>query len=160
MSGPGGADTVAPWPEGTEVLTRVPPESREASIAHGVWIRHVLAGAGNPFDEASELARSTRLHDRSCYPSGTGRQLVAVLAAKSRLERLADVKVPTLVIHGADDPLVPAENGRLVAQAVPGARLLEFEGMGHDIPKRFWPPILDAIAETAGNAKVPQRQAG
>jgi pimeloyl-ACP methyl ester carboxylesterase len=160
MSGPGGADNVAPWPEGTEVLTRVAPESREGRIAHGVWIRHVLAGAGNPFDEAAELERSTRLHDRSYYPSGTGRQLVAVLAAGSRLDTLAHVKVPTLVVHGLDDPLVPAQNGRLVAKAVPGARLLEFEGMGHDIPRRFWPPILDAIAETAGKAKVPQQQAG
>jgi pimeloyl-ACP methyl ester carboxylesterase len=160
MSGPGGSDTVAPWPEGAEVLTRVPPQSREGRIEHGVWIRRVLVGAGNPFDEPAELARSTRIHDRSYYPSGTGRQLVAVLAAKSRRETLANVKVPTLVVHGLDDPLVPAENGRLVAAAVPGARLLEFEGMGHDIPKRFWPSILDAIAETAGKAKVPQQQAG
>jgi pimeloyl-ACP methyl ester carboxylesterase len=160
MSGPGGTDAVSPWPEGADVLTRVPPESREGQIAHSVWIRRVLVGAGNPFDEAAELVRSTRLHDRSYYPSGTGRQLVAVLAAKSRLERLGNVKVPTLVVHGMDDPLVPFENGRLVAGAVPGARLLELEGMGHDIPRRFWPPILDAIAETAGKAKVPQQQTG
>jgi pimeloyl-ACP methyl ester carboxylesterase len=60
------------------------------------------------------------------------------------------------VIHGQDDVLVPVENGRMVAAAVPGARLLELEGMGHDIPKRVWPRVIDAIAETARKASVPQ----
>jgi len=64
--------------------------------------------------------------------------------------------VPTLVIHGIDDPLVPVENGRRVAAAVPGARLLEFEGMGHNMPERFWPQILDAIVDTARKANVLQ----
>jgi pimeloyl-ACP methyl ester carboxylesterase len=88
---------------------------------------------------------------------GAARQLVAVLAAHSRLERLRDVKVPTLVIHGIDDQLVPVENGRRTAAAVPGARLLEFEGMGHELPERVWPQVLDAIEETARKATVLQR---
>jgi pimeloyl-ACP methyl ester carboxylesterase len=156
MSGPGGHDTVAPWPEAAEVLTRVPPETREGRIEHGVWIRRVLTGAGNPFDEAAEVRRTERAVDRSYYPSGTGRQLVAIFTAHSRLERLAQVKKPALVIHGIDDPLVPVDNGRRVADAVPGARLLEFEGMGHNMPERFWPEILDAIVDTARKANVLQ----
>jgi pimeloyl-ACP methyl ester carboxylesterase len=156
MSGPGGRDAVAPWPEGVEVLTRIPPETREARIEHAVWIRGVLTGQGNPFDEAAEERRAARSVDRSYYPMGTGRQLVAVLAAKGRLERLANVGVPTLVVHGIDDPLIPVENGRRVAAAVPGARLLEFEGMGHNMPERFWPVILDAIVETTRKASVLQ----
>jgi pimeloyl-ACP methyl ester carboxylesterase len=156
MSGPGGRDAVAPRPEGAEVLTRVPPESREGRIEHGVWIRKILTGPGNPFDEAEERQRTTRAVDRSYYPPGTGRQLVAILAAHSRTERLAQVKVPTLVVHGIDDPLVPIENGRRVATAVPGARLLEFEGMGHNMPERFWSPILEGIVETARKANVLQ----
>ena len=149
MSAPGGHDTVAPLPEGAEVLMRVPPDTREARIDQGVWIRRVLTGTGNPFDEAEEVRRATRAVDRSYYPPGTGRQLVAILAAPSRLERLRQVTVPTLVVHGKDDPLVPVENGRRVAAAVPGARLLEFEGMGHNMPERFWPQVVDAIVETA-----------
>jgi pimeloyl-ACP methyl ester carboxylesterase len=156
MSGPGGRDAVPPWPEGAEVLTRVPPATREARIEHAVWIRRVLTGAANPFDEAAERARSVRAVDRSYYPLGTGRQLVAVLAATGRLERLSKVEVPSLVVHGLDDPLVPVENGRLVAAAIPGARLLEFEGMGHNMPERYWPQILDAIADTARKASVMQ----
>jgi pimeloyl-ACP methyl ester carboxylesterase len=84
---------------------------------------------------------------------GTGRQLVAILAASSRLERLKDVRVPTLVIHGTDDVLVPVGNGRLVAKAVPGARLIEIEGMGHDVPRRVWPLVADAIAEIAHSSQ-------
>ena len=156
MSAPGGRDTVSPRPEGAEVLMHIPPETREGRIEHAVWIRQVLAGRGNPFDEAAEVRRAARSVDRSYYPAGTARQLVAILAAKSRLERLAKVSAPTLVVHGIDDPLVPVENGRRVAAAVPGARLLEFEGMGHNMPERFWPVILDAIVETTRKASVLQ----
>jgi len=156
MSAPGGRDTVSPRPEGAEVLMRIPPETREGRIEHAVWIRQVLAGRGNPFDEAAEARRAARSVDRSYYPAGTARQLVAILAAKSRLERLATVSAPTLVVHGIDDPLVPVENGRRVAAAVPGARLLEFEGMGHNMPERFWPVILDAIVETTRKTSVLQ----
>src|SRR6266700_3777370 len=156
MSGPGGRDEVAPWPEGAEVLTRIPPETREGRIENAMWIRRVLNGKDNPFDEAVELGKATRPIDRAYYPSGTGRQLVAILAAKSRMERLRGVEIPTLVVHGVDDPLVPVENGRLVADAVPGARLLELEGMGHNMPEHLWPEVIDAIVETAGKASPVQ----
>ncbi len=156
MSGPGGRDAVAPAPEGAAVLMTVPPPTREGRIEHGMWIRRVLAGAGNPFDEDVERKRVERAYDRSYYPVGTGRQLVAILAAHGRLERLTKVNVPTLVVHGLDDLLMPVENGRLVAAAVPGARLVEFETMGHNVPERFWPQILDAIAENARQATVLQ----
>jgi pimeloyl-ACP methyl ester carboxylesterase len=48
-----------------------------------------------------------------------------------------------------DDILVPIENGRLVAAAVPGARVLEIEGMGHDLPERVWSEVIDALADLA-----------
>lgn len=156
MSGPGGADAVPPEPEGADVLTRIPPPTREGRIEHDVWIRKSLKGPGDPFDEAMETKQVERAYDRSYYPVGTGRQLVAILAAKSRLENLGRVKVPTLVIHGTDDVLVPVENGRRVAKAVPRARLLEFERMGHNVPERVWPQVLDAIEELARQAPVPQ----
>src|SRR5436305_84057 len=75
-----------------------------------------------------------------------------VLVARGRLERLGSVSVPTLVIHGDADILVPVENGRRVAAAVPGARLMEIEGMGHDLPRRVWSQVADAIASLAGEA--------
>jgi pimeloyl-ACP methyl ester carboxylesterase len=150
MSGPGGTDEVAPKPEGAAVLLVSPPDTRDERIEQAISFRRVLLGSGDPIDEAHERARAIRSVDRAYYPPGVGRQLVAILAAKSRLERLSQVRVPTLVIHGVDDVLVPVENGRLVADAVPGARLIEFEGMGHDLPKRVWPQVMDAIVEVAG----------
>ena len=158
MSGPGGHDEVAPKPEGAAVLMARPPAMREERIEQAMSLHHALLGSRDPFDEAFERARATRSVDRAYYPAGIGRQLVAILAAKSRLERLKALRVPTLVIHGIDDVLVPVENGRLVAGAVPGARLVEFEGMGHDLPRRVWPQGLDAIEEIARQATPAQRQ--
>jgi pimeloyl-ACP methyl ester carboxylesterase len=156
MSGPGGQDEVPPQPEGADVLMRVPPPTRAGQIEHGLWIRKTLKGPGDPFDEAMETRQVESAYDRSYYPVGTGRQLVAILAAESRLEKLRRLKVPVLVIHGTDDVLVPVENGRMVAKAIPGARLLEFEQMGHNLPERVWPQILNAIDQLARQARVPQ----
>jgi pimeloyl-ACP methyl ester carboxylesterase len=156
MSGPGGEDGVPPDPEGADVLMRIPPPTREARIEHGVWSRKTLKGSGDPFDEAMETRQVERAYDRSYYPVGTARQLVAILAAESRLEKLGRIRVPTLVIHGTDDVLVPVENGRKVAKAIPGARLLEFEHMGHNLPERVWPQIFDAIEELTRQTSVRQ----
>jgi pimeloyl-ACP methyl ester carboxylesterase len=156
MSGPGGEDAVPPEPVGADVLMRIPPPTREGRIEHGLWIRKTLKGSGDPFDEAMESRQVERAYDRSYYPVGTGRQLVAILAAEGRLEKLSRIKVPTLVIHGTGDVLVPIENGRRVAHAIPGARLLEFEHMGHNLPERVWPQVFDAIEELTRQASVPQ----
>ena len=156
MSGPGGEDEIPPQPEGADVLMRVPPPTREGRIEHGLWIRKTLKGPGDPFDEVMEARQVELAYDRSYYPVGTGRQLVAILAAGSRLEKLSGLRVPVLVIHGTDDVLVPVENGRRVANAIQGARLIEFERMGHNLPERVWPQVLDAIYELAQQAPVPQ----
>src|ERR1700681_226973 len=149
MSGPGGADEVPPKPEGAAVLMSMPPPTREERIQQAMEGRKALLGPGDPFDEAFERKRAVRAFDRAYHPIGAGRQLVAILAAESRMDRLRQIHVPTLVIHGIDDVLVPVENGRLVAEAVPGARLIELEGMGHDVPRRAWPVVADAIEKIA-----------
>jgi pimeloyl-ACP methyl ester carboxylesterase len=149
MSGPGGHDAVPPTPEAGAFLVRAPGPTRKEIIALGVESRRVLAGVENPFDVDAERVKVERAYDRSYYPLGFGRQLVAILASHSRIPALKSVKVPTLVVHGADDPLVPPENGRRVAAAVPGARYLEFAGAGHNLPPSTWGDVADAIAETA-----------
>jgi pimeloyl-ACP methyl ester carboxylesterase len=159
MSGPSRLEGVPPTAEGTALLFATPPSTREEAIEMAMVWRRALLGSADPFDEAFERAKATRAVQRAWYPVGTGRQLLAILAAHPRLESLQGVRVPTVVIHGRDDILVPIENGRMVAAAVPGARLLELEGMGHDIPKRVWPRVIDAIAETAGKASIAQPHA-
>lgn len=156
MSGPGGTDATPPKPEGAAVLMFTPPSTRAERIEQSMSIRRALIGPGDPFDAEFERRRAERNIDRAYYPLGTGRQLVAILAAEGRLERLSHVRAPMLVLHGVDDVLVPIENGRCVAEAVPGARLLEFEGMGHDLPRRVWPQVIEAIAEIAAPALQPK----
>jgi pimeloyl-ACP methyl ester carboxylesterase len=154
MSGPNGADQVRPTEEGTAVLMVAPPETREERIATGLWAKQKLMGPGDPFDQAYEESRITAAIDRAYHPAGFVRQLQAIMAAQGRLARLAQLNVPALVIHGDADILVPVENGRNVAAAIPGARLLEIKGMGHDIPKRVWSEVADAIAELARHASA------
>lgn len=149
MSGPNGEDQVPPTPEANAVLLPPAPKTREERIALGLNAKKTLLGPDDPYDEPYERARIEAAIDRAYHPAGFMRQLIAISAAPSRIERLRSLRVPTLVIHGDADILIPVENGRRVAAAVPGARLLEIHGMGHDIPKRVWPQVADAIAALA-----------
>jgi pimeloyl-ACP methyl ester carboxylesterase len=157
MSGPGGEDTVNPTPEAAAVLIKDPGTTLEEVIEAGLASRRVLGGAGNPFDENDERTKIARAFDRSYYRAGYGRQFVAILTAKSRIPALQKLSLPTLVVHGIDDPLVPLENGRRVAAAVPGARLIELEATGHNLPAQHWQPVAEAIAETARRAAPSRR---
>ena len=121
----------------------------EARTAVGLLQRHEIRLRQCQCAAYRRVARIARAIDRAYHPAGFVRQLQAIMGASGRLARLASVRVPTLVIHGAADILVPVENGRNVAAAIPGARLLEIEGMGHDVPKRVWAQVADAIAELA-----------
>ncbi|HKB18382.1 MAG TPA: alpha/beta hydrolase [Candidatus Dormibacteraeota bacterium] len=148
MSGPNGDDQVPPTEEAGAALL-VPAKTREERIEVGLWAKQKLLGSADPYDEGYERARITAAVERAFNPPGFARQLRAIMAAPSRLSRLKSLRVPALVIHGKDDPLVPVDNGRRVAAAIPRARLLEVEGMGHDLPKRVWAQVADAIAELA-----------
>lgn len=149
ISGAGGDDQVQPTAEGSAVLLAPAPATREERIELGLWAKQKLLGPADPFDAPYERARIERAVDRAYYPPGFVRQLGAILVASGRLERLGSLRVPTLVIHGDSDILVPVENGRRVAAAISGARLLEIEGMGHDVPRRVWPEVVDAITSLA-----------
>jgi pimeloyl-ACP methyl ester carboxylesterase len=109
----------------------------------------VLRVGSFPLDEARDLARAGQNFARGLNPAGVARQMTAILASGSRKEALAGVRVPTLVIHGDVDPLVPLACGIDTAESVPGARMRVIAGMGHALPISMWPQIIDAIAEHA-----------
>jgi pimeloyl-ACP methyl ester carboxylesterase len=134
-------------PEALEVLMTPPPADRQAYIDYNANTLRVIAGDGFPFEEAYIRRISARAFDRAFYPQGVTRQMVAVMVQENRKEALAAVTVPTLVIHGTADPLVPMEHGKDTADAIPGAQLLFIEGMGHDLPhtKGPWPQVIEAI---------------
>lgn len=152
ISGPNGEDHVQPTPEAQALLLAPVPPSREGRIELGVVAKQTLLGPDDPFDESYERAKVERAVDRAYHPAGFARQLQAIVAAPGRLERLRQLRVPALVVHGDADILVPVENGRRVAAAIPGARVLEIPGMGHDVPKRVWAQVVDAIDATARSA--------
>ncbi|MGD9371239.1 MAG: alpha/beta fold hydrolase [Desulfobacterales bacterium] len=138
-----------PQPEAMETLMEPPPTERRAYIDFVAKTWRIISGSGFPFDEEYARTTAAQAYDRSFYPQGVGRQLAAVLNQKDRRSALASVTVPTLVIHGSDDPLVPDEHGKDTADAIPGADLLLIEGMGHDLPQAGgpWPQIVEAIGD-------------
>jgi pimeloyl-ACP methyl ester carboxylesterase len=154
MSTTGNPSVPPAKPEAMAVLMTPPPTDRAGSLDAAVRTWRTIGSPGFPFDEAKIRARAGRLYDRNFHPQGTARQLAAILAHGNRVEKLREVSAPTLVIHGAADPLVPLEGGRDTARAIPGAELLVIEGMGHDLPEGAWPQLVGAISEHTAKAEA------
>ncbi|MGX6603098.1 alpha/beta fold hydrolase [Micromonosporaceae bacterium Da 78-11] len=139
-------------PEASAALTRPPGADRDAVLAGAVATWRTIGSPRYPLTDAELLERATVKYDRSHHPAGTQRQFAAIHASPDRTAALAGVTVPTLVIHGADDPLIDVDGGRATAAAIPGAELLVLPGMGHDLPRELWPAIVDAITANAARA--------
>ena len=136
------------------VLLRRAPGDKDAAVEYFVRVFRMIGSKGFPADEDRLRTLAAEAYDRGHSPAGTGRQLAAIMASGDRTERLRGVRVPTLVFHGRDDPLVPFRAGRATADAIPDARLVAIPGMGHDLPRHVWPQLVDAVAETAARASA------
>jgi pimeloyl-ACP methyl ester carboxylesterase len=148
MSTSGGPNLPQGKPEAMALLAAPlpPPEAREARIEFGIRFWQTVGSPGYPTPEATLRAKVTRAIERSSYVAGRPRQLVAIVADGSRVERLKRIVAPTLIIHGVDDPLVPVEHGKDTARNIPGAKLMIEAGMGHDLPEALIPTLVEAIA--------------
>ena len=93
--------------------------------------------AGRVFDRTANIESSLTNHD--VFDHGE--------PPRGRLEELA---LPTLVVHGRHDPLFPPAHGEALAARIPGARLITFEAMGHDLPRETWDAVVPAILELSG----------
>ncbi|HEX3114577.1 MAG TPA: alpha/beta hydrolase [Bradyrhizobium sp.] len=154
MSTTGNPRMPQPTRQAAATLLAPPPTTKEEYFARHAQTWKVLRAGSFPEDEALDRARAERNFARGLNPAGVGRQFRAVLASGSRKERLHAVKAPTLVIHGTVDPLVPPAHGQDTAASIPGAKLLMIEGMGHALPIRMWPQIIDAIDKHAHAASA------
>ena len=136
-------------PEVQKILIIPPPTDREKFIEGQLKIFKVLHGPRYSFPEEFIRERSAKVFDRNFYPTGSSRQFAAIFGSGSRNKALANLQIPTLVIHGDADPLIPVEGGKDTANAIPGAELIIIEGMGHTIPDEVRPQIIDAIVKNA-----------
>jgi len=133
-------------PAALAMLTAQPEgPSREQRVKHGLKLRQTIAGPGYPISEAELRAFVEKNVDRRWYPEGGARQYLSVIASGDRVEMLKKVRVPTLVLHGEDDPLLPVACGRDVASLVPGAEIQTWPGWGHDFPSGMIPTLIERI---------------
>ena len=128
------------------------PKNLQSVVEHYVKLYKLIGSPGYPTDDADLHERLGQSVRRSHRPQGTARQMVAIAADGNRTPLLGQIKVPTQVIHGRDDPLVPVAAGHDLAARIAGAELDVIAGMGHDLPAPLWPRFVAGIGGAAGRA--------
>jgi pimeloyl-ACP methyl ester carboxylesterase len=128
------------------VLLEPEPGDKEGFINHSVRVMNMLSGSRYQIDEDRVRKWALDSYQRGLNPDGVARQFAAILATGSRKKALKSVTVPTLVIHGDADPLVPVECGIDTASTIPGAQLLIIEGLGHTLTPQVYPQVIEAIS--------------
>lgn len=140
MSSSGAAGLPAARPEVLRALLQRPKgQNLDAVVAHYVKLFQVIGSPAFETPAAELRERILAGAQRGFYPEGTLRQMLAILSDRSRAAELARLQLPTLVIHGKADPLVPYACGEDTARRIAGAQLLGIDGMGHDLP----PAVID-----------------
>ena len=161
MSNTGNPDLPQGSPEamGALMAPAPAPDDIEAIIARGINTWKVIGSPGYPTDDQQLRQWVMRDAKRSYYPQGVTRQFAAIVANGDRRPKLKNIKAPTVVLHGADDPLVPVAGGKDTADNIPGAELRVIPGMGHDFPLGLVPVFADAIEAAARRAAGAARAA-
>lgn len=146
-------DVGRPSPEAMTHLLSAAPTDRDGAVDHALHGLELYGSPGaydDPDDRAAERERQARMWDRDHDADGRRRQLWAAAVDGSRTNALGGVEAPTLAMHGSADRLISPDGGRRVAEAIPGARFVLIEGMGHDHPPRFWDHWVSEVAHHAG----------
>jgi pimeloyl-ACP methyl ester carboxylesterase len=134
-----------------------PTQDLEGFLAHSIKSAAVIGSPAYPPDPEEIRRRSLSDFQRAYNPAGFARQYAAAMASPDRRPKLATITAPTVVIHGAADPLVPLAGGKDTAENIPGAELIVIEGMGHDLPPGLWDEIVDGIMRAVTRAKAEAR---
>ena len=158
MSTTGAPDAFKSTPEALAVLDVPPPDPEadfEAFVANRLANMQTIGSPAYPWDAADARERVISEHRRAFYPRGVAHQRAAVGLDGDRTAELRGLKMPVVVLHGADDPLVMKVGGEATAAAIPGAELRIIPGMGHDLPPGLYDTFVDAITAAATRAKTP-----
>ena len=141
------------------IFLRQAPSDREAFIEHTVTLFETIGSRGIERDDDELREVAGLMFDRGLDPGGTSRQLAAIIASGNRTNALRNITAPTVVVHGTADRLVRPSGGRATARAIPGAKLVKVEGMGHDMPRAAWDQIVSAIVSNAQRAGFSRQRA-
>lgn len=132
-------------PEALEALSSERLDDPEHAMDRAVAVNKVNGSPGFPRDEARLRKKGLEAYERSYYPPGVSRQMAAVIANGDRSEKLRMLALPSLIIHGADDPLIPVTGGIDTHENITGSELMIIDGMGHDLPMGAWDQIISGI---------------
>ena len=160
MSTPSGRIGTMPTFQAIRALAHLaghPATRPEQAADRAVALKRVIGSPGYPLDEAlvRDIARRSFARD----PGAEGddlRQRAAVIASGDRRRALAGLRLPALVIHGEQDPMIRPRAGQATAAAIPGAKLVSYPGMGHDLPRELWPTVIAEISALAKSAPSSQ----
>ncbi len=125
-----------------------PDSPREVIIENSVRVSKIIGSPGYPTPEHTLRAEAVEGYERAHYPQGIARHFGAVLGSGSLKRYDRQITAPTVVIHGRADKLMRPAGGRAIASAIPGARLVLFDGMAHDLPEALWDDIIGELAIT------------
>ncbi|WP_036167156.1 alpha/beta fold hydrolase [Massilia sp. 9096] len=155
MSSSGRRGLPGPTPAVRHAMLRRPKSAGDldAVVEHAVRLLQTIASPAYPTPEKQLRRRVARALRRNRNPSGAARQLLAITACGDRAGQLRTIVAPTLVIHGAADPMLPLACGIDTANAIPNARLEVIEGMGHDLPTQLNERLL-ALIDTHAHGKM------
>jgi pimeloyl-ACP methyl ester carboxylesterase len=141
-----------PSPRILDVFLRTPPSEPDAFAEHMLAMFKRIGSHGFELNESEFKQRAKLALSRGRSSAGVGRQIAAIQAAGDRTDKLRQIRVPTVVIHGDRDHMVNPSGGRETAKAIPSAELITIEGMGHDLPRGAWDQIIGAIVTNAQRA--------
>lgn len=127
------------------ILQKPKDSSREAIVENAIRVSKIIGSPGYPRSDDAIRAEAIEGYDRSYYPAGFARHFGAILGTGSLLRYNREVEAPTVVIHGKADKLMRPVGGRAVARAIRSARLVMYDGMGHELPEELWDDIIGEL---------------
>ncbi len=158
MSATGNPDLPQPTAAAWAVISQTPPDPRadlDVFLDHQVRNAETIGSPAYPWPPGGLRERALAEYRRAYNPPGVAQQMAAIRASGDRRPKVRTITAPTVVLHGADDPLVPVEGGRDTAASIAGAELRVIPGMGHDLPPSLHPIFVDAIMAAVVRAGAP-----
>jgi pimeloyl-ACP methyl ester carboxylesterase len=149
MSTTGDPDVGQSSPEAQRLFASPRATDLESAVAYRLSCARVWESPAC-YDEERITRMAVEAFERNFHPQGVARQYMAIVAAAPRTAALHDVRLPTLVLHGDKDTLIDSSGGRRTAEAIPGARFVLIEGLGHDYPPQYWDQLVGLVHEHIG----------